>query len=550
MRLLKLKIGQRLAFGYGFVILLLIGTTLVGIGKLGSLSETTNDALKDKYPNTQMVNELIVELGSLSLAMRNTLIVTEPEQVERQIGDIGKARRKMADLIEGLNRRVRDARGKEILRQIGIIGSTYTVNQEEFIELLEQHRMGEAKNLLQVDLSPYQNDYFLALDQLRRHESALMDQASDTIAQSYRTARKVMLVLTAFAALLSIGITFYITRSLLRQLGGEPDYATDIARKIAAGDLVSDIVLHAKDHASLLFVMKTMRDRLVERSGALHEANTELEQTIKSLLRAKDELVRSEKLAALGALVAGIAHELNTPIGNSLLAASSLIDHTQAFALDCATGVRRAALREHIAEVEYAGEIVLRNLRRAIDLVASFKQVAVDRASMQGRRFCLNDVVAEIVLTLWPTLKKTGVHITQAIPAEIVMHSYPGPLGQVLTNLINNAVLHGFDGRAEGHIHIAAKALADDWVELSVRDDGAGIAPASLKRIYDPFYTTKLGRGGSGLGLNIVYNMVHGLLGGSIEVESALERGTCFTLSLPATVSAQSGVLGAIESNA
>ncbi|MET3135359.1 two-component system NtrC family sensor kinase [Oxalobacteraceae bacterium GrIS 1.11] len=536
MAYLKLKIGQRLAFGYGFVILLLIGTTLVGIGKLGILSETTDDALKDKYPNTQMVNELIVELGTLSRAMRNTLIMTEPRQIAQEMSEIGGARRKMAELLAQLNRRVRDPGGQEILQQIGIIASTYNVNQEEFIGLLGQRRLGEAKNLLLVDLNPYQIDYFSALEQLRRHESALMDQASGDIARSYRTARKVMLGLTAFAALLSVAITFYITRSLLRQLGGEPDYATDIARKIAAGDLASEIVLHDRDHASLLFAMKAMRDRLVERSGALHQANTELEQTIKSLLHAQDELVRSEKLAALGALVAGMAHELNTPIGNSLLAASSLVDHNQAFALECAAGVRRSALSEHIAEVEHAGEIVLRNLHRAIDLVASFKQVAVDRASTQGRRFCLNEVVAEIILTLWPTLKKGGVCITHAIPPEIVMHSYPGPLGQVLTNLINNAVLHGFDGKQGGNIHIAGKALEDGRVELTVRDDGIGIAPASLKRIYDPFYTTKLGKGGSGLGLNIVYNMVHGLLGGKIEVESALGRGTCFTLNLPLTV--------------
>ncbi len=240
-------------------------------------------------------------------------------------------------------------------------------------------------------------------------------------------------------------------------------------------------------------------------------------------------------MAALGGLVAGVAHELNTPLGNSLLAASALIDHTQGFERDSALGIKRSNLDTFVAEVKQAGAIVMRNLQRAGELVASFKQVAVDRASAQAREFLLDEVVGEIMLTLWPSLKKSGVAITHDVPQGIVMLSYPGPLGQVITNLINNAVLHGFDGRQGGAVHVAARRLENDWVELTVRDDGLGIAPEILGRIYDPFFTTKLGRGGSGLGLNIVYNMVHGVLGGRIAAASELGKGACFTVTLPLT---------------
>ncbi len=533
MRYPHLRIGQRLALGYGLVILLLIAMTLVGIARLGALSRTTDDALREKYPNTLTVNEVIGELGAIARAMRNTLIMSEPEQIKAQLDDIVSAKRKMAGLLEQLNQRVRDPRGREILQQIEIIRSAYIVNQEEFIALLAEGRRGEAKNLLLVDLNPYQNDYFRALGQLLRNESALMEQAGDEIRASYRRARTVMLGLTAFAALLSVGVTFYITRTLLRQLGGEPDYATSIARQIAAGRLELDIVIAPRDQSSLLFAMKVMRDRLDERSHALQDANSELEQSIVSLQQTQDDLVRSEKLAALGALVAGVAHELNTPIGNGVLAASSLLDHARAFEQACAQGLRKSALDAHLAEVTQAGEILLRNLSRADDLVASFKQVAVDRESSQARRFVLDEMIAEIMLTLWPTLKKSGVTIAHDIPAGIVMHSYPGPLGQVVTNLVNNAVIHGFDGAEGGNIAVSARVLDADWIELVVRDDGQGIAPDRLGRIYDPFYTTKLGKGGSGLGLNIVYNTVHGVLGGRIAVHSELGKGACFTIALP-----------------
>jgi signal transduction histidine kinase len=145
---------------------------------------------------------------------------------------------------------------------------------------------------------------------------------------------------------------------------------------------------------------------------------------------------------------------------------------------------------------------------RADDLVASFKQVAVDRESSQGRRFMLDEVVAEIMLTLWPTLKKSGAAITHDIPTGIEMHSYPGPLGQVVTNLVNNAVIHGLDGIDGGAIAVKARVLNKDWIELEVRDNGHGIAADRLGRIYDPFYTTKLGKGGIRPGYQ--YRLQHG----------------------------------------
>jgi PAS domain S-box-containing protein len=301
----------------------------------------------------------------------------------------------------------------------------------------------------------------------------------------------------------------------------------------AVGGVSTDISERKKGELELMHYRDRLEELVQLRTAQMQEANRELAESLGTLQRAQDELVRSEKLAALGALVAGVAHELNTPIGNSLLAVSTLLDQTRGFAKRVTEGIKRSTLQHFIDDVNAGGEIVLRNLHRAVDLVASFKQVAVDRTTSQCRRFLLDELTAEILLVLVPTFKKSGIKVRQEIAPGIAMNSYPGPFGQVLINLINNALTHAFEGRTDGEIVVSARPLAPDAVEVTVRDNGAGIAPEHMGRIYDPFFTTKLGKGGSGLGLNIVYNIVYGLLRGRIDVDSTLGQGTRFVLTLP-----------------
>lgn len=249
---------------------------------------------------------------------------------------------------------------------------------------------------------------------------------------------------------------------------------------------------------------------------------------------AKDQLVVQEKLAALGALVAGVAHELNTPIGNSLLTASTLQENTAALETAAASGtLRRSTLADYIASTQEGLELVIRGLHAAGELVQSFKQVAVDRATEQRRPFDLLRTSLEVVATLQRGIQKAGHRLTVDIEPGIVLDGYPGPYGQVLTNLINNALLHAFDARKGGTMRLQAQRLSPAQVEIRFSDDGAGIAPENLARIFDPFFTTKLGRGGSGLGLSISYNIVTSLFGGELEVGSEVGQGCCFILRLP-----------------
>ena len=249
---------------------------------------------------------------------------------------------------------------------------------------------------------------------------------------------------------------------------------------------------------------------------------------------AKNQLAVQEKLAALGALVAGVAHELNTPIGNSLLTASTLQENTAALqrAADSGT-MRRSTLSDFVSSTQEGLELVIRGLRSAGELVQSFKQVAVDRATEQRRLFDLLRTSQEVAATLQRTIQKAGHHLTIDIEPDIVLDSYPGPYGQVLTNLINNALLHAFDGREGGRMLLQARHHRQDHVAIRFTDDGVGIAPENLARIFDPFFTTKLGRGGSGLGMSISYNIVTSLFGGEMEVTSQPGQGCCFTMRLP-----------------
>jgi signal transduction histidine kinase len=268
---------------------------------------------------------------------------------------------------------------------------------------------------------------------------------------------------------------------------------------------------------------------------ALRRANRELQDLVATLAKAREDLVRNEKLAGLGALVAGIAHELNTPIGNSLMAATTFEMQTDDIGAHLASdgGVTRKEFAHYIENARLSVDILSRNLHRAADIVTNFKQVAVDQTSSQRRSFLLAEVIAGNLLTLQPTIKRTPFVIEQRVPADLMMESYPGPLGQVITNLINNAIVHGYDGRCEGLIAVAARLSSHGWVTLSVEDHGVGIAPSDVPRIFDPFFTTKMGVGGSGLGLNIVHNIVAEILGGSVSVSSELGGGTRFTLTLP-----------------
>jgi signal transduction histidine kinase/tetratricopeptide (TPR) repeat protein len=252
------------------------------------------------------------------------------------------------------------------------------------------------------------------------------------------------------------------------------------------------------------------------------------------LQQAQTQLVEQEKLAALGALVAGVAHELNTPLGNSLIMASALQQKTDAIDVSLTEKkLQHSDLADYLCDAQEASAVIMRGLSSAAQLINSFKQVAVDRTSAQRRVFDLQQTCQEIIATMMSQIRLNGHEVALDIAPEIVMSSYPGPLGQVISNLINNALLHAFEDRCGGRMLLSAHQEAADRVQIEFRDDGVGIAEQNLKRIFDPFFTTKMGQGSNGLGLSINDNIVTSLLSGNMSVTSVLGEGSVFLLDLP-----------------
>jgi len=315
-------------------------------------------------------------------------------------------------------------------------------------------------------------------------------------------------------AALTVSLTVTSVRSRSGELFGHLGIARDVSAQLQAENDLREA------------------NALLETRVGLRTA--ELSASVAHLRQAQDELLRAEKMAALGSLVAGVAHELNTPLGNCLTTASTLDERTRetlkAFEGD---KLRRSSLADYLKDADTAASILLRSLGTANELVAHFKQLSVDQTSSQRRPFELTGTLDDVLSLLRPRLRNTAYALECRIKATRKLDSFPGPLGQVITNLVLNALIHGFEGREQGRILIQAEELDTAHLRLVVEDNGVGMREEVRRRAFDPFFTTKMGSGGTGLGLNIVYNIVTGVLGGQIELSSTPGQGSRFVMRLP-----------------
>ena len=281
---------------------------------------------------------------------------------------------------------------------------------------------------------------------------------------------------------------------------------------------------------------EALEARVEERTTELRSSNDQLRQTLDRLERTQTQLVTAEKMAALGELVAGVAHEINTPVGIAVTAASHLEEKTRK-TLETYDGgaLKRTDLESYLRLANESSRMLMSNLTRAADLVQSFKNVAVDQSSEARRMFNLRDYIEEILLSLRPKLKKTKHKVEVDCPDGIELNSYPGAYSRIITNFIVNSTIHGFEEDEAGTMRLKAH-MEREYLFLTYSDNGKGITQENLGRIFDPFFTTRRGKGGSGLGLHIVYNIVSGQLEGSISCESTPGVGTAFTLQLPLTL--------------
>lgn len=273
----------------------------------------------------------------------------------------------------------------------------------------------------------------------------------------------------------------------------------------------------------------------------LAERTEELSQTLNTLKSTQTELVRSEKMAALGNLVAGVAHEINTPVGNAIMTASTLENASQDITLSLVDGnLKKSSFESYLEVATECSQLILNNLQQAGELIQSFKQIAVDQSSLQDRTFALKPYLREVVTNLSPKIRQTPHSIKVLGDEAIVLHSYPGALAQVIINLVVNSLTHAFPNNRTGHLKLEIFQETEEkrCTVLRYSDDGCGIPLEYQNRIFEPFFTTAGGQGGSGLGLHLVYNLVTQKLGGRITVTHQPDpeqphQGTLFIITLP-----------------
>ncbi|MBJ7552130.1 PAS domain-containing sensor histidine kinase [Marinomonas ostreistagni] len=278
---------------------------------------------------------------------------------------------------------------------------------------------------------------------------------------------------------------------------------------------------------------KELELQIVEQNEQLNKSNNELEKTIANLEQAQDKLVESEKMASLGSLVAGVAHEINTPVGVGLVGITQFEEDHRHLSRRYQNGeLTEQDLEEFLSSSQEIADIVKKNLDRTAQLVKSFKQIAVDQTSEEDRDINLKDYLEEVLYSLGSMVRKAGVSVTIECPDNVNVTTNPGLISQVFTNLIMNSLTHGFDQKESGNITIAVRDLGGCSLEIRYQDDGKGITEVNLPKIFDPFFTTNRGKGGTGLGLNVTYNIVTNALGGTITCLSEEGKGVEFLIGL------------------
>jgi signal transduction histidine kinase len=257
------------------------------------------------------------------------------------------------------------------------------------------------------------------------------------------------------------------------------------------------------------------------------------EAALRELKTTQDSLIETEKLSALGRLVAGVAHEINNPVGVSLTVASVLERKCKTFAAEIAAGdVRRSSLTGFLEAVRDASSQLVANLNRAGELIQCFKQVATDQSQSEQRTFNVSDLTKQVLMSLRPNLRESDVTLNVECQTDLMIHSYPGPYGHVLTNLFLNSVTHAFP-HGKGAIAVQVRASGKDDVEVLFSDDGCGMSASVRRQAFNPFFTTRRDKGCTGLGLHVVHNIVTHRLGGKLALDSGPGEGTKVQLILP-----------------
>jgi signal transduction histidine kinase len=392
--------------------------------------------------------------------------------------------------------------------------------------------------LLRNTIDASQADAIGAIDRLsvkmRQREQKAQETFDRTLADISRRVMSIAVIFLGIIITAGVLIALSIRLPLHQIMAAMHAITTgDYDRRVQGTDATDEVGAMAR--AVEVFRENAIAKRKTE--DELRNSKEKAESALLELNAAQQNLIDAERLAALGGLVAGVAHEVNNPIGISLTVASSFARRAEMFEAELRSDgqLRRSQLEEFVRTSRDAAQQLVANLHRAGELIQSFKQVAVDRSHAERRQFGLSEATDQIIASLRPVLKKAAIALSVDVPEGLMIDGYPGSYGQILTNLFLNAAYHAFPDGRSGTISISARPRGSDDVEIIFADNGAGMTPDVQRQAFDPFFTTRRNEGGTGLGLHIVYNLVTQQLGGRMMLDSRLGQGTTFRIIMPRT---------------
>jgi len=488
--------------GFALMLLLLLLIISTGLSNMSSINDRMDKIVNVHNFKVRQMSELRSIARERSLLFYHMILIRDPFVIDENIQKASNYAGEFLKIKDQLFAASSNSSERQKLDQMMVNAMASTRIQQQVVDLLLAGKFNQASQLFLEKSLPAQAVAVSHYDAILNEQQQFTSEAAQEAKVEYQRSYIFMLLFSAIVILVGALISVFT----IRRTG--------------------------KAEKSLHELNMDLEQRVEERTHALSDANESLQGTIQVLQDTKTQLLHAEKMASLGNLVAGISHEINTPLGIGVTSASSLIDEVgkieKQFQND---SMKRSDLEYFFAHAGKAGDMLTKNLERAANLIRNFKQVAVDQSSDDWRSVHFRTYFDEILLSLQPQYRQTAISVENCADENLKCFTHPGAIYQIISNMINNALLHAFGDGRNGTIRISATLRGSD-IEITCQDNGRGIAEQNLGRIFEPFFTTRRGSGGTGLGLNICKNLVE-MHGGVIGVESQEGLGSKFYFTLP-----------------
>ncbi|MEM1169919.1 MAG: HAMP domain-containing sensor histidine kinase [Cyanobacteria bacterium P01_H01_bin.35] len=549
----SLRVGQKIGLGYGLAICVVVLGTTTGF----IIGDAYHKEALEQEENSLKAYRLVNNLKSKAFLIRIDfselpILLNEPELLEKKYLSILENQTKSKELWQKFKSNFGSAQDqeKESILSKNVSAKEFFNNYSTFLDLYLERIEGLIKNLdienlqtsqLETTRREITNFKTEASEKFENFAIDLLDLSEEMYEEyekseaEFAVAQELRLTIFVVSAIFSIIVTVLLAILTSKAISQPLQVLTNIAQQVTEEDNFElQVPVSSKDEIGILGssfnqMIKRVKKLLLEKE----ERAAELLTINENLKATQSQLVAQEKMASLGSLTAGIAHEINTPLGIGVSAASLLEEKTQVLSEVFYNGkMKRSDLDNYLDVATQSNKMLLSNLKRAAELIQSFKQVAIDRSNEESRTFNLKEYLEDILIQLSPKIKGTKHKIEIQGSEDVIITSYPGAFSQIITNLVINSLLHGYEPEDSGLIVISFHQDNNSLI-LEYVDDGKGIEPENLQKIFDPFFTTKRNQGGSGLGLHILFNIVNQKLSGTIECESKLGLGTKFIIKIP-----------------